>query len=248
MLGRTHAATGWCAGLALAPLLGAHTLAQAVVVATVTAGSALIPDLDHPVSRASRLIAPVTGLLSTAVRWTSGAVYQLTKGPADEDVAGVHRHLTHTVVFAALLGWWTTWWVSVTGPWAAVTALAIAVLLAVDALGDWLVLVVIGVALLWVGRGDPLAELAGITEWLGIAIGVGCVVHCLGDALTLSGCPFLWPIPIAGETWYELRPPRLLRFRTGGGFELWVVWPLCVAGGVLLLPGAWPLVVGLTGG
>ncbi|GAA3878286.1 metal-dependent hydrolase [Saccharothrix violaceirubra] len=240
MLGSTHALTGWCAGLALAPLLGAHGLGQAVTVAAVTAGSALLPDLDHPGSRASRFAAPVTRLLSRIVQGLSGLAYRATRGPRDEDLDGTHRHLTHTLAFAILVGAATTWWVSSSGTWAAVVVLAVAVLLAVDALGDWVAAAVVTVWLVWVGRGDPGAELAAITGWLGIAVGVGCLVHCLGDAMTISGCPILWPVPILGETWYELGPPPWWRFRTGGRVELWVVWPVCVVAAVLLLPGVWP--------
>lgn len=88
------------------------------------------------------------------------------------------------------------------------------------------------------GMGD--ARRLGMLVGVGIAL--GCVVHCLGDALTLSGCPFLWPIPIAGETFYELRPPRLLRFRTNGPFERRAMFPALVVATILLIPGVWPLI------
>lgn len=32
--------------------------------------------------------------------------------------------------------------------------------------------------------------------WLGFAVGVGSFAHCLGDLITIGGCPILWPIPI----------------------------------------------------
>lgn len=82
-----------------------------------------------------------------------------------------------------------------------------------------------------------LEALADSSGWLGLAVALGCFTHCLGDALTKSGCPFLFPIPIAGETWYELRPPRWLRFRTGGGFESYFVYPAVGIGCVLAIPG-----------
>jgi hypothetical protein len=63
-------------------------------------------------------------------------------------------------------------------------------------------------------------------------------VHCLGDSLTRSGCPWMWPLPIGGETWYEIRLPRPLRFRTNGWFERLIIVPLLLGGAVLLLPGA----------
>lgn len=243
MLGKTHAATGWCAGLALAPTLGAPTLPQALVVAAVTAGAALLPDLDHPSSSASRFAGPLTAALSAVVRFLSRGLYQITKGSRDERVSGGHRHATHTVLFAVLLGLWINWWTGRTGAWSVLVVLGLAVLLAVDVLGDWLVLVLLGVAGWWISQGQPEQQLAAVSGWIGWAVAAGCLVHCLGDALTRSGCPFLWPLPIAGETWYELRPPELLRFRTGGAVEMLLIWPACVLAGVLLLPGVWPAVV-----
>ncbi|MBP2341083.1 membrane-bound metal-dependent hydrolase YbcI (DUF457 family) [Saccharothrix coeruleofusca] len=236
MMGRTHALTGLCAGLALAP--AADTTAQGALVAVVTAGFALLPDLDHPRARASRLLGPVTGLLSRVLRAASRWLYARTKGPRDEPHTGEHRHATHTLAFAVLTGTCIalgTWGL---GTWFAAGTCLLGVVLAADALGDW-VLVVAGIAgTAWWVPGYPVEALAGTGLWLGIAAGTGCLVHCLGDALTLSGCPFLWPLPIAGETWYEIRPPRPLRFRTGGVVEQVVVFPAFVVVAVALAYGA----------
>lgn len=242
MMGRTHALTGLCAGLALGPLVG-DTATETVVVAATTAGFALLPDLDHPGARASRIFGPVTGLLSVGMRAGSRWLYARTKGPRDEPHSGEHRHATHTVLFAVLVGILVgtgSWGL---GPWFSVGIALVGILLAVDALGTW-VLVAVGIAgiVVW---GSPGGDLAGIGGWLGIAAGTGCVVHCLGDAVTLSGCPFLFPLPIAGETWYELRPPRWLRFRTGGAVENGLMFPLFSVVGVLLVPGVWPVAVGM---
>ena len=42
------------------------------------------------------------------------------------------------------------------------------------------------------------------------------LVHAVGDAITESGAPLLWPLPIRGRTWYPVGSPRAARFRTGG--------------------------------
>ena len=104
MMGRTHALTGWCAGLAIAPLVGAGTVEQTMLFAVTTAGFALLPDLDHPHARASKLLGPFSRVLSWLLRKMSGALYQVTKGPRDEKRTGTHRHLSHTVLFAVGLG------------------------------------------------------------------------------------------------------------------------------------------------
>lgn len=239
MMGRTHALTGWCAGLALAPVVGAGTVHQAVVFAATTAGFALLPDLDHPGARASKLLGWFTGAISWLLRRVSAALYALTKGPRDEKVTGKHRHLSHTVLFAVGLGFLTSWGTAEGGPWAVFGVVVLGLLLAEGALGDWL-LPVSGAAVgwwVWTAPPDKAAQLAEISGWLGIAVAAGCFVHCLGDALTESGCPFLFPIPIAGETWYEIRPPKPLRFRTGKKVENRLIFPVFAVAAVVLIPG-----------
>jgi membrane-bound metal-dependent hydrolase YbcI (DUF457 family) len=241
MMGRTHALTGWCAGLALAPAVGAGTVHQAVVFGATTAGFALLPDLDHPGASASRLLGPLTGLLCWILRKTSSGLYAVTKGPRDEKVTGQHRHLSHTILFAAALGAATAYGTKAGGVWAVAGVVIFGLMLATAALGDWLIPVAgAGVTWWFVTAGpDHVQELTQISGWLGIAVAAGCFTHCLGDSLTIAGCPFLFPIPIAGETWYEIRPPRHLRFRTGKKVETRLIFPIFVIAAVLLIPGVW---------
>ena len=250
MMGRSHALSGWCAGLVGAPVLGMTSLIEVLPFAATTAGFALLPDLDHPRARASRLFGPLTGVLSRLVRGFSSYLYALTKGPRDEDCTGKHRHASHTLVAAVLLGMATGTAGRSGGAWAVFAVLVFGLVLAIGALGDWLLVVLGGCILLWMITWPAGAEpstlvntgLARIGGWIGAAVTIGMFVHCLGDSLTKSGCPWLWPVPIRGETWYEIRPPRALRFRTGGPVERWLVVPALLVGGVLLLPGTWPLV------
>jgi membrane-bound metal-dependent hydrolase YbcI (DUF457 family) len=242
MMGRTHALTGWCAGLALAPVVGAGTVHQAVVFGATTAGFALLPDLDHPGASASRLLGPLTGFISWLLRRVSSALYALTKGPRDEKVTGQHRHMSHTILFAVGLGAATAAATKAWGPWAVGAVVILGLMLAEGVLGDWLLPVTGGAVAWWVyTAGDKAAELDQISGWLGIAVAAGCFTHCLGDSLTIAGCPFLFPVPIAGETWYEIRPPKVLRFRTGKKVETRLIFPVFVLLGVLLIPGVWKL-------
>lgn len=245
MMGRTHALTGWCAGLAISPLLGADTLVEAVVVSSTTAGYALLPDLDHPGARASRLLGPFTKGISWLLRRSSGALYQVTKGPRDERGKGTHRHLSHTVLFAAALGGLTALATQLGGGYAVAVVVLFGLLLAEDALGDWLLPIAVGATVWWISQAGPdvLSGLEAMSGWLGIAVAVGCFTHCLGDALTKSGCPFLFPLPIAGETWYEIRPPKWLRFSTGKKVETRLVFPAFAVLAVLLLPGVWDALI-----
>lgn len=268
MMGRSHALSGGLAGLLLAPALGLDAFSDSVPFAVTCAGYALLPDLDHPSSTVTRSLGPVTRALSAGLRRCSAALYARTKGPRDEACDGTHRHMSHTVLFAVLVGGLVAagcWLV----PWLALPAYALAGLLAHDRLSGrgvprfprrgrierriarwlrravtrsstWMALVVLagfGATVLLVAR-DP-----GVLSWrMGVAVAVGCVVHALGDALTEAGCPFLFPLYIRGETWFEIRPPRWLRFRAGGVVETRVVFPAMLVGAVAAVPGLWSTV------
>ena len=89
----------------------------------------------------------------------------------------------------------------------------------------------------WVPGGT-----AGTAGWLGTAVTLGMLVHAVGDAVTESGAPLLWPVPIRGRTWYPVGGPRVTRFRTGGAVESWIVAPALTVGtlvlAVLVVPGS----------
>ena len=60
------------------------------------------------------------------------------------------------------------------------------------------------------GRGYPL---------LGVAVGVGCIVHLLGDVITSAGVPILWPIPTGRRMWRMIGVPNALAVSVGGKVE-----------------------------
>ena len=205
MMGKTHGLSGLAAGLALGAAMNASPGVR-LLLGGVSLIGAYIPDIDHRKSTITKSIPLLGTLASMILRTTSHAVYEVTKGPRDEPWTGKHRHLTHTVVFALLLGGLV-----------------------------WLAAAHVSQR---VGVSDP-QELGFL---IGLALAVGCVAHCLGDALTIMGCPFLWPIPIAGETWAEIRMPKFLRFRTGKFTEKRIIFPLLTVVTALLIPGVWPIV------
>lgn len=243
MMGSTHAVSGLAAGLALAPVVGLDTLTDAALFATVVAGYALLPDLDCHGATASRLLGPVTGLGSRALSWCSVRLYQATRGPAEEGSRshGGHRHATHCLAFVLLAGGAAAG-TSLISPWVVAGWLAFGVLAAAAALGAWILPaagITAAVALLADG-GDPLAVLAGMQGWCGLAVAAGTVTHLIGDGCTVSGVPFFAPfLSIRGETWAELNllPPRL-RLHTGTRAEHLLVLPACA---VLAALAAWPL-------
>lgn len=226
MMGHTHALTGAAAWLGLAPVLSALPLlnessrfidtgimanamspAELIAGALVCAGAAMLPDLDHPSATIAQTFGPVTWVLSKAVNW----------------LAGGHRGATHSLVFAVAMGFGAHWLAN-TYP-----------------IGrDIMVVLLIGLALRAIGIGIPgnkagsamvnIGLTAGLFAvfmsftvgyaWLGLAVGVGCLIHVAGDCMTERGCPVLWPMAV------KFVLPWKIGIKTGQKFEQKILAPV----------------------
>ncbi|OLR90533.1 metal-dependent hydrolase [Actinokineospora bangkokensis] len=235
--GPTHAMSGlaaWAATTALAEgtALGSLSAKGWFVGAILATGAALLPDLDHPTSTVSGTFGPVTQAASKLLHGTSHLVYRATRTNRDANRDGGHRGLTHTLFFAALAAVVTTAIVQTSRSWALPLLMFFFCGLAVRGImHKWCpkhdALWITGSALLltyaclkWTDQTDADAAACGI------AVGIGCIAHYLGDAITEQGCPILWPVPIAWKTWYPVAPPKLLRMRTGGRVEMAIIGPI----------------------
>ncbi|MDN5749593.1 MAG: metal-dependent hydrolase [Pseudonocardia sp.] len=258
MLGVSHATSGAALGLAVAgyapAVLGVSPAAGTVVTfAAVCAGAALLPDLDHPSSTVTRHFTVASFVASRVVRPLSGLVYRLTRAPRDTG-RGTHRGLTHTVVGAVLLGLAVTLASARWGAPVLIGTLFVCLALAIkglDAIVPGPPSLVIAAALTFAVQRYLPGGTAGTAGWLGVAVTLGMVVHSVGDAVTSSGAPLLWPLTIRRRRWYPVGSPRAVRFRTGGRVEAWVVAPaLTVATFVLamlVVPGVAPVLQEMMG-
>lgn len=220
MQARSHALVGAAAWLSAGPVVAAASGAvplgpgEMLMGAVVTAGAALLPDLDHPRATIARTLGPVTAAVARVV------------GRA----AGGHRGATHSLAAVVLA------WVGVTallrGPAprpAAAAVVFVCAALAVRAIGPQqarggaaLVTVaavpalVVGAAALVdagaaaVGAGGVVRDEAAALGWLPPAVAAGVLLHIVADLLTPGGVPLLWPL--AGRQ-------RLALTRTGGRVE-----------------------------
>ncbi|PPK69678.1 metal-dependent hydrolase [Actinokineospora auranticolor] len=235
--GPTHAMSGltaWATVTALTPdnALGQLSTKGWLVGAVLAAGAALLPDLDHPESTVSSTFGPVSQAGSKLINTISHGVYRLTRTKRDSNRDGGHRGLTHTLFFAVLATVVTTAIIQTSRSWALPVLMFFFCGLAVRGImHKWCprndALWITGTALLltyaclkWTDQTDANAAACGL------AVGIGCVAHYLGDAITEQGCPILWPVPIAWKTWYPVAPPKVFRMRTGGRVEMAFVGPL----------------------
>ncbi|WP_067966002.1 metal-dependent hydrolase [Nocardiopsis trehalosi] len=236
----SHAATGLLAGVlataALSPLTPAGPL-DYTAAAAIGAGAALLPDIDHPRSTATRSQGPLTAALSWLARRASAAVHHRTRTAADAATDGMHRHLWHTPAAALALGlaagtaatlstaalalitWFTTG--------LAVRGLAQALPRGADRarLTSWpaTTLIALAATALLIGSGASPGPLVGAV------LALGMIVHVLGDALTRTAVPLAWPFRVGGRRWAMIGPPRALRFRTGTWPEYVIRWTCLIA-------------------
>jgi membrane-bound metal-dependent hydrolase YbcI (DUF457 family) len=58
---------------------------------------------------------------------------------------------------------------------------------------------------------------------IGLAMGVGCFVHIMGDIITSAGVPILWPIPTGRRMWRMIGIPNAIAVKVGGKVEVLVL-------------------------
>lgn len=185
MMGHSHAMSGALAWTVAAPIilpLSGTDLTLPVYAAglAVTAGCALLPDLDHPSSTIARTFGPITQLLA-----------QITNV-----LAGGHRMWTHSLAFTIGAGAFTwlaqLWWPATTAAVIMFLAIGLAMrglhLAPAHGFKGWLMIMAISFA-------GVFAAQATITQWawMPYTIALGVAVHCLGDALTPGGVKYLLP-------------------------------------------------------
>lgn len=238
MMGTSHALSGaavWLAGSwALDHFAGYEQSPLAIAVGTaVCAGSTLLPDLDlsgrvtanQGGATVARTFGVVSLFLAEVIEKVSLAVYRVTRSRRDPEREYGHRTLTHTLPFTGLLGWGTTTLCAEYGKWAVIGVLFFTIGLALRGLFDgwaeragWLLVTALSAA----AAGLTYAQLPAERGYpmLGFAVGVGCMVHLLGDMITSSGVPLLWPIPTGRRMWRMFGVPDAFAVRVGGRGEL----------------------------
>ena len=256
MMGPAHSlsgATAWLAVGAVAVGLD-HPMPWPVLVAgaLICSGAALAPDLDHKAATISRAFGPVSRWLCEVIDNLSHSVYTATRGKGDPRREGGHRTLTHTWVWAVLCGAGAAALCVYGGRWGVLAVLFVHMVLAVEGL-LWRQARVSSDVLVWLLGATSAWMLADILDkpgnggwlftgpgqeylWIGLPIVLGSLMHCIGDALTVSGCPILWPVPIGRRLWYPLGTPKAMRFRAGSKVEVKVLTPIFMGlGGVSAL-------------
>lgn len=213
-MGRNHALYGLTGWLACWPAVAHPSVAERLAMPTnlgvlgvtcaVAAGASVVPDLDHPDSKAAHHFGPLTKVISKGI----------------SQAAGGHRMATHSFAFAAALAAITyaiAWAPAPIGQWCAALACGFCCSVGLALIGPsfgfrvptWVDLVVAGASGVWVWlHYDDI-------RWvLPVVAAYGVLVHILCDLVTKGGVPVLWPM--------SQRRVALHLFRVGGAGERFV--------------------------
>lgn len=246
-MGMTHALSACALVLALiafAPLfmekvLGVWQISFVTLLCLALIGGALMPDLDNTNSSANSALGFVGDGISAVMRATAPIVKNMVHTKYDKDLDNPHRSFYHTGVSAILVGGLGAAACAITGMTGKICAMVLAFIGAHVALSTLLKgslkkaagksNKIIGALLPLVFSLAVVAALwftlpKTVPYWeIGVAFGLGWLVHILGDMCTTSGVPILWPVPIRGKMWYDV---RLLKIKAGGAVENVLFIPL----------------------
>lgn len=218
MMGGHHAATGAAAWVAVAST-GPYTLGWYPLDATgiligafSTAGAALVCDWDHRSSTIANALPPLSNAIAAGI----------------ENISGGHRKGTHSVLGAAAFVA-----LAMLAGTLHVATPAGELALGAGLLCMFLVNIAAKALKLFPRNGFISAWLFGLTAaglvawfapenwgWLPLSMGLGVVVHILGDMVTTSGVPLLWPICIKPPRFWRRLPVLRSIWRPNGCFSL----------------------------
>jgi membrane-bound metal-dependent hydrolase YbcI (DUF457 family) len=228
-MGRSHAlsgAVGWVAatttctelarhvdGLHRLPTPGLYTIA---VGAVVSAGTALLPDIDHKPATAANVLGPITRWIARLVGRFGAWAHRVTRTRYDGRDLDGHRTISHTGLFAVLAGLAVAA-ICAAGPIAVAAVLFLAAAGALRALLPARVRPLHLLAALGIAGVTTVIGLTAGDRWMWLAVPAtfGVAAHLAGDAITVEGCPLLWPIRIRGRRWYPFGRFHGPRIRTG---------------------------------
>lgn len=250
-MGRTHALSAVALILLIfcwKPLMyvrlsgGSKSLVILAMFCLVSAGGALLPDLDNTQSTAKSSLGATGSLISSFMRATSPLIQNTLRTKYDKPTDDAHRGFYHTILAGLLFGALFTFLCSpaiafhigsfvVNGKLVALILMFLSVDMALSAiLGemfsskkgmDTVISLAFSFGLSWMIWSN-LPNGASYTM-IGLALGLGWIIHILGDMFTTAGVPALFPIKIKGKFWYNI---RFLKIQAGGLIENFFFTPL----------------------
>lgn len=193
--GHTHALAGAVTGAVTALYVLHLPLAGSLMLTGLTAGAAVLPDLDHPEATLAHCFGFLTKLFAELVGKISGG----------------HRKGTHSLLGVATFTGLA--WLAVTFRHDLAGRIGLCVLLSLVIAGGLYALRIGGhkADLLAIAAAAGMAVTGYGLALVALATGLGCAIHVGTDMLTDSGCPLLLPLSRYRFRWW----PEPAAFTTG---------------------------------
>lgn len=275
MMGRSHSLSGVGIFLLGSAVVASqtHTLVDPALLAMGTivfAGAALAPDMDSYTATVTKSFSFVGRILYHLANLVGLGVYNATRSKYDEPKTNGHRTFFHTGLSAILMGLLVSAATAAGGSvdilgkaysWGSIFALLIVAFClqvsmagifqtqlkkAKTGLGPFIMAGVSIIGTVILSRFLPNPDNAGSYAWLGVAFGLGWLIHILGDLITKMGVPLLFPIKVKGHRWWDVSLPSFMRIEAGGTVENFLLVPLfylMIIGGLV-----WNISLYVTGG
>lgn len=258
MMGPSHAMSGAAAWLGFSAVASTQfgmtqfTEPTALILGTVVAaGAALAPDIDSHGSTVVRSFGIFGRIFYHIANTLSVLAANFIRTSKDEMKENGHRTLFHTILFAVLAGFLTSFAMSQTaevelfgetyslGTVFALIILGIFLHLGLGGLfvkpiskarsqfGPYIMmLITAGLTLTAAWVINQMGEQTATYPWLGFAVGFGWFIHLMGDMITKMGVPIFWPLPWRGRLWWNFATPTFMRITAGGTVENVIIFPM----------------------
>lgn len=211
-------------------------------------GSCLLPDFDNVKATVISVLGIVGKGLSNGMRAIARVIYSVTRSKYDKPGADPHRGFWHTIVAGLMTGGLLYLLITATDK---IKFTIIKYDISIGLFILWFLLLIftqiifavffkkvmrkltqgiLGSLTTWI-IGGVISGFVVINipvgtdfKWIGIAIAGGWITHILGDTLTTSGTPLLFPIPHKGHRWWSHRLPPYIK--ANGPVEHYIFIPL----------------------
>lgn len=233
----------------LGTVLGSDSAIVFIAAVIIIVGAALMPDLDAVQSTSINTLGMVGSILSKSMRAFSSVIQNTIKSSGDSSGADPHRGFWHTILSAFIAGALTLALTSIDLVFFTVGEVEVSIALFVVIFIIFISIQLFIASLLKSVHKKSKGSLSGKLavrigslfiaillvsmlpkdlsyNWVGAAVTFGWIAHLLGDMMTVSGVPVLFPLKYKGKRWWNFRFP--LGIRAGGWIEMSILIPLFI--------------------
>lgn len=231
----------------LGTVLGSDSAIVFIAAVIIIVGASLMPDLDAVQSTSINTLGIVGSVLSKAMRGFSSIVQNTIRSSSDATGADPHRGFWHTIVAAIFAGLLTVGLTSIDTTLFTIGNVEVSIALFVVVFIIFISIQLLIASLfksvhkkskgsltgkITVRLGSLLVAVVLVSmlpsglsyKWVGAAVTFGWIAHLLGDMMTVSGVPILFPLKHRGKRWWNFRLP--LGIKAGGWIEMSILMPL----------------------